>query len=221
MLGGPNSRQHFDLLSKLTSWILSCYRPARELMMRRLSLITFVIALGTFACDDSPSGPSGSSAIFNLRITDSPFSDARAVLVTFSEVTAHRSESAWTTVPFAAGATSRTCDLKKLENSEDVLGTGPLPAGDYTQVRLVVQSARLYFDNPSAGPACAPAITAPAGNSADVRIPSGEVKLNRGFKLASDAATTMLLDFDGDRSIHQTGNGTYMMNPVIGVVSVQ
>jgi hypothetical protein len=189
--------------------------------MRRLSLIIFVIALGTFACDDSPSSPSGSSATFNLRITDSPFSDARAVLVTFSEVTAHRSESAWTTVPFAAGATSRTCDLKKLENSEDVLGTGPLPVGDYTQVRLVVQSARLYFDNPSVGPACAPAITAPAGNSADVRIPSGEVKLNRGFKLASDAATTMLLDFDGDRSIHQTGNGTYMMNPVIGVVSVQ
>jgi hypothetical protein len=188
--------------------------------MRRVSIVVFALALGSFACDDSPSSPSGQSAMFNLRLTDSPFSDARSVLVTFSEVTAHRSESKWTTVPFAGGATSRTCDLKKLENSEDVLGTGPLPAGDYTQIRLVVQSARIYFDNPSAGPACATSIVAPAGAAADVRIPSGEVKLNRGFKLTSEAQTTMLIDFDGDRSIHQTGNGTYMMNPVIGIVRV-
>ena len=188
--------------------------------MRRISLVVFALALGSFACDDSPSSPSGQSAMFNLRLTDSPFSDARSVLVTFSEVTAHRSDSDWTTVPFAGGATSRTCDLKKLEASEDVLGTGPLPAGDYTQVRLEVQSARIYFDNPSVGPACATTIMAPAGSAADVRIPSGTVKLNRGFKLTTEAQTTMLLDFDGDRSIHQTGNGTYMMNPVIGIVRV-
>jgi hypothetical protein len=189
--------------------------------MRRITIFVFAVMLGTVACDDSPSNPSGQAATFNLRLTDSPFGDARAVLVTFSEVSAHRSDSDWTTVPFAAAATSRTCDLKKLENSEDILGTGPLPAGDYTQVRLVVQSARLYFDNPSTGPACAATIAAPAGAAADVRIPSGEVKLNRGFTLTAEDTTTMLLDFDGDKSIHQTGNGTYTMNPVIGIVRVE
>jgi hypothetical protein len=55
---------------------------------------------------------------------------------------------------------------------------------------------------------------------ADVRIPSGEVKLNRGFQLTSEAVTTMLIDFDGDRSIHETGNGGFMMNPVIGIARV-
>jgi hypothetical protein len=29
------------------------------------------------------------------------------------------------------------------------------------------------------------------------------------------------IDLDGDKSIHQTGNGKHMMKPVIGVVSVQ
>ena len=188
--------------------------------MRRTSAIAFAVMLGTLACSDSPSSPSGNSATFNLRLTDSPFSDARAVLVTFSEVTAHRTDSDWTTLPFAGGATARTCDLKKLENSEDVLGTGPLPAGSYTQVRLVVQSAKLYFDNPSTGPACASVVTAPAGTMADLRIPSSEVKLNRGFTLAPDKQTTMVIDFDGDKSIHQTGNGTYMMSPVIGITRV-
>jgi hypothetical protein len=191
-----------------------------ETVMRRTPLIAVAAILGALACSDSPSSPSGNSATFNLRLTDSPFSDARAVLVTFSEVTAHRSESDWTTLPFAGGATARTCDLKKLENSEDVLGTGPLPAGKYTQVRLVVQSARLYFENPSTGPACASTITPPAGTMSDLRIPSGEVKLNRGFTLEADKPTTMVIDFDGDKSIHQTGNGTYMMNPVIGITRV-
>jgi len=160
-------------------------------------------------------------------ITDSPFSDAKAVLVTFSEVTAHRAESDWTKLPFAApdaataAPTSRTCDLKKLESAEDILGVGALPAGHYTMIRLVVSSATLHFENASEGSAaCAPSIAAPAGRSAALTIPSGEVKLNRQFELTAEAKT-ILIDFDGDRSIHETGNGTYRMTPVISVVSVQ
>jgi hypothetical protein len=178
------------------------------------------LALGAAACSDSPSSPSGSGGNFNLRMRDSPFTDAKAVLVTFSSVRAHRSDSDWTDVPFAGGASSRTCDLKKLETSEDALGSASLPAGHYTQVRLVVQSATLFFDNASSGPACAASITAPAGNSAPLEIPSGEVKLIRGFDLTATNPLTMLIDFDGDGSIHQTGNGRYMMSPVITILSV-
>jgi hypothetical protein len=31
----------------------------------------------------------------------------------------------------------------------------------------------------------------------------------------------MLVDFKGDQSVNLTGSGTYMMSPVIAVVSVQ
>lgn len=64
-------------------------------------------------------------------------------------------------------------------------------------------------------------IATPAGRSAPVEIPSGEVRLNRQFDLTANAATTILLDFDGDQSVRETGNGRYMMTPVITVVSVQ
>jgi hypothetical protein len=190
--------------------------------MRILATLAIVAAVGVAACGgDSVVSPSGSGRL-SLMIKDTPYSDAKALLVTFSEVTAHRDgEGGFTRIPFGdAAATSRTCDLKKLVDAQDVLGIGTLPEGHYTQVRLVVSSAALYFENPSAGPACSTVVVAPAGRSANLEIPSGEVRLNRSFDVAAGGATTMLIDFDGDRSVTETGNGRFRMTPVIGVVSV-
>jgi hypothetical protein len=188
----------------------------------RMIVVALAGTLSALACSGSPTGPSGPRGTLHLMLTDSPFTDATSVLVTFSEVTAHRdTDDGVTTVPFAERATSRTCDLKKLETAQDVLGVGTLPAGHYTQLRLVVSSATIYFENAAGGNPCAPTIAAPSGRSAPLDIPSGEVKLTRPFDVAADGDTTMVLDFDGDRSIHQTGNGRYMMRPVIAVVGVQ
>ena len=195
--------------------------------MRYLFAFACVAALGSYACS-SPSGPSGSGTL-NMRITDSPFSDAKAVLVTISEVQAHREDAEWETVAFVddpatpAVDTERTCDLKKLQGPVDILGGGLLTAGHYTQIRLVVKKATIYFDiaPPATDPACtavAPELT--STNKKDVTIPSGEVKLNRGFDLAADGTTLITLDFDGDKSINLTGTGTYMMSPVIAIKSV-
>ena len=187
--------------------------------MRWTCIALFISLLGSAACGDSPSGPSGTSGNFRLMLTDSPFSDARAVLVTFTAVSVHRSgEGGFTALPLEGG--ERTCDLKKLQGPQDIVGVGTLTAGHYTQVRLDVSRAAIYFDNASSGNACAPVIAVPAGRSAAVEIPSGEIKLNREFDVGSDGVTTMVLDFDGDRSIHVTGNQRYMMTPVVAVASV-
>jgi hypothetical protein len=173
------------------------------------------------ACGDSATSPSGDDTL-RVLLTDSPFSDARALLVTFSEVSVHASGGAFLTVPFLGGASTRTCDLKKLLDAEDVLGSGALAQGHYTQIRLVVSSATIYFDAESASPtACATTINAPPGASAPVTIPSGQVILNREFDVTNDTTTTITLDFDGDQSVKETGNGTFIMTPVITIVSVQ
>lgn len=190
--------------------------------MRRIHRLSCALALLSAAfgasCGGSSSGP---SSTLTIRITDSPFTDARAALVSFSEVSVHKSGGDWTKLPFADGGGSRSCDLKKLVGAEDVLGTGALGEGHYTQLRLVVSSASLHWDNPAAGPACAPTLAAPAGRSSPVEVPSGEVRLNREFDVPAGGVTTITLDFDGDRSIRETGNGRYMMSPVVSVVSVR
>ncbi len=164
--------------------------------------------------------PSGTGTL-RVTVKDTPFSDAKAVLVTFSGVSVHASGGGWKTVPFADSATSRTCDLKQLQSATDILGVTSLDAGHYTQVRLIVSSAALYFTNPAATGPCAATIAAPAGDFANLTIPPGDIILNRPFDLAAAGAVTMLLDFDGDKSIIRTGNGAYKMQPVINIVSVQ
>jgi uncharacterized protein DUF4382 len=183
---------------------------------------TAAAALLLLAAGCSTSTTPTSNNALNIMVTDSPFSDAKALLVTFSTVSVHASGGSFVTVPFPGGASSRTCDLKRLTSAQDVLGTGVLSPGHYTQIRLVVSMSSIYFDSPSSGATpCASTISTPAGRSAPVVIPSGEVLMNREFDLTSTTGTTITLDFDGDKSVNQTGNGTYMMTPVISVVSVQ
>jgi hypothetical protein len=194
--------------------------------------LALAVAVGAASCSSSESttspspGSSGgggtSSGLGTLQVLmkDSPFSDAEAVLVTFNEVSAHHTGAAWQSLPFAESAAARTCDLKRLEEVTDLLGVGQLEAGHYTQLRLEVSRTRIYWDNPSTGPACAPTIIAPLGGFSEVTVPSGKIHLNRQFTIDAGATTTITLDFDGDKSLKQTGNGKYMMQPVIAIMSV-
>jgi hypothetical protein len=222
-------------------------------MTRRWIVIaTLVVTAGAMACggSDSPAGPTetaspndsggsggnGSGATpagsgkLTVKMKDTPFSDAKAVLVTFKDLSVHRAEGAWETIGFPGGGTL-TCDLKQLQDATDILGVDTLPAGHYTQIRLAVDSAFLYFENAAASGPCDAQIAPPDQNGWALKIPSGEVKLNRQFTVPDGGATSILLDFDGDKSIKQTGGsngngngaakGGYTMTPVIHVVEVQ
>jgi hypothetical protein len=170
-----------------------------------------------------PTGPAGNGTL-SVKITDSPFSDATALLITFSAVTAHTTDDNWVTLPFTDGGTTRTCDLKRLVGGVyDVLGTGPLVEGHYTQLRLTVSSAKIYFTETTSGDVCATSMTPSPGKEVgkSVDVPSGTVKLVHQFDVKASTTTTILLDFDGDKSVNQTGNGAYKMQPVIKILSAQ
>jgi hypothetical protein len=154
-----------------------------------------------------------------VTLKDSPYTDAMALLVTFTDVSVHQSDTpdgTWTKVTTGP----RTCDLKRLQNAQDVLGTTTLTAGHYTQIRLLVATAAMSYTEATSGDTCAASfnLTKPTVN---VTIPSGEVKLNREFDISPNATTSILLDFDGDKSMHEMGNGSYSMSPVISIVTVQ
>jgi Domain of unknown function (DUF4382) len=182
-----------------------------------IPVLAVVVLLGA-----SCSGPSGQTGSLTVNLKDGPYADAMAMLVTFSGVSAHHADAEWQPLKFAGDATTFTCDLKKLVNVFDLLGTGQILAGHYTQLRVVVQSAALYSSaTPVTDPACAATMTPPGGLIGNVEIPSGEVKLNRQFTIPEGGATKILLDFDGDRSVNALGNGRFSMTPVISIISVE
>lgn len=192
-------------------------------------LLGLVAAAG--ACSDSPSSPSSSSssstsssgssggARVSVRLTAGPFDSAKAILVTFSRVRLYRgSPSNFTDVALSGGGGQYTCDLKKLQSTDAEIAVGSLPAGAYSQIGLVIQSAAVYIDSPTANAACAASIPAPGGRSAALSVPGSEIPLPRNFDLNGDAV--LRLSFDTEQSIHVIGENSFSFSPVLSVLGV-
>lgn len=199
-------------------------------MLLRISCVASALLLAVACGSTSPTEPSstgsgaGESAAgtMTVRITDNPYDAARAVFITFSDVSVLRG-STWTKVPFPGGASSWTCDLKKLQNGhEDVLATGSVAHADYTMVRLTVQSATVYTDNVStAATPCAQSIPAPAGAARTMTLASNEGQTNGVFSINSNTGATIVLDFDGESSIAEPNPNQFVLTPVVRLVTVR
>jgi hypothetical protein len=85
------------------------------------------------------------------------------------------------------------------------LGEASLGAGRYTQLRVTVKSA-YGVEN---------------GTKVPLTVSSGTLKLNHPFTVKAGAETRLVLDVDLDRSLHQQGNGSWRMTPVIGSVDAE
>lgn len=144
-----------------------------------------------------------------LLLIDSP-STLDSVIIYISQVEVHdagtdTSDGGWTTI----NDSLRYFDLLQLQNGASaVLGDTSLPAGKYTQIRLIVEDSNYVIDN---------------GIKHPLTIPSGAqtgIKLTHSFEIESDKLYELYLDFNVDKSINITGNGQYKLKPTIRVVPV-
>lgn len=159
------------------------------------------LALFMAGCSDDASAPGMGTLKINL--VDSPGA-YDAVFVEVDSVQVHAagedSTSGWRTVSSNPG----TWDLLTLRNGlSALLADGQLPAGHYTQIRLRLGDGNSVVVDSVAH---------------DLEVPSGAqsgLKLNHEFTIEGGELTEITLDFDAERSVHQTGNGRYMLRPVI------
>ena len=66
--------------------------------MRWPLVVALTAGIAASACGGSDTGPSGSGTL-RMTLKDSPFSDAKALLVTFADVSVHQSDTpdgSWT-----------------------------------------------------------------------------------------------------------------------------
>lgn len=138
-----------------------------------------------------------------VQVRDAP-SDFSHVLVTFSEVRVHPADAAdesdWVNVTLA----SASIDFMSLGNLTKVLGLDQIPAGKYTQIRIVVSAVTATTDG---------------GQSVAMIVPDGILKTTTSFDLAAGGVTTITVDFDLAHSMYEAG-GVWIFTPVIGSVQV-
>jgi hypothetical protein len=186
--------------------------------MKHVSAAILVGALVTAACDDAPTSPSDGTR-FTLRLSSSAYGAAPAVLVTFSGVRARHASRGWEGVALPGSAAQFTCDLRRLQQSDGEIAAGPLPAGDYSEVRLLVQSATLYLDSPS-NMTCAANFQTPSGRSTPMNGVPNDVTLARSFRVDAGSDTTMHIALNAEQSIRATGGGSFSFEPIVTVLSV-
>lgn len=190
--------------------------------LTRLSLATSAIlaAAALVACggggsnSSTPTPTPSTMGSVRASITDAPGCGYDEVNVTVNKVRVNMSETAsendggWTDIALAAPV---KVNLLKLTNGlTEPLGTAPLTAGHYSQIRLVLDANTA--DN------MANSVKPTGGTLQNLITPSAVqsgLKLNGAFDVAAGQVADVVIDFDACKSIVTRGNGKYALKPVI------
>lgn len=154
-----------------------------------------------FACSKKEDATSGTTRV-NIRLTDAPGAfDALWLNVKEIKVRTSAGES---TLPVNASAVNI---LNFRMGKDTLIAANDVPSGRIQEVRLVLNETgnRVIVDGTSY------ALTTPSGQTSGI-------KLKVQDDLEAGIAYTMLLDFDVAKSVVQTGNGKYILKPVIRCV---
>jgi hypothetical protein len=185
--------------------------------MIALLLSAFVAGCGGGGSGDG--GASGSGTL-GVSLTDAPACGFDAVNVTVSKVRVHQSGTAsdsaggWSEITLNP---ARKINLLDLTNGVlEYLGETRLPAGHYTQVRLL-----LAANNAPSPVSNSVVLSSASGAQIALRTPSAVqtgIKLVHGFDVAAGQRTDLVLDFDACKSVVALGNGGFLLKPVIKVI---
>ncbi len=158
----------------------------------------------------------------NVSLTDASAGGFTAVNVTVNKVRVHQSSSAsendagWNDITLNPAGKINLLDLANGVLVD--LGQIPLPAGHYTQLRLVLAA--------NSGTDLANSVVLASDPAAEIALDTSSavqsgIKLINEFDVASGQRVDLVLDFDALKSIVARGNGTFLLKPVITVVPTE
>jgi len=146
---------------------------------------------------DMVSGESKGRAVFAITDAAANMESVSSVKVNVNSVKVHSESEGWVTV----SSTPKTYDLLKLdaENKNELLADIQLDEGTYNQFRLDISNV----------------VITDANGTHEAKLPSNELKLNGELRVQANSTATVVFDFVVNESLHVTGNGKYIMAPVI------
>jgi len=191
-------------------------------MRKKYHIMWFMVLLVVLitGCSGGDSGSQQGTGTLSVSLTDAPACGFDEVNVTVSKVRVHQSSSAsendgdWSEITLNP---ARKINLLNLTNGAlESLGETPLPAGHYTQLRLVL-SANTGTTPANSIVLSGTTTTAEIALVTPSAVQSG-IKLINEFDVAPGQRVDLVLDFDACKSIVTRGNGSYALKPVIKVI---
>lgn len=175
--------------------------------MKKSIIFFALVFIAIIGCSDNTTNPSlQQNGSLKLYLVDSP-SSLDSVIISVKRVEVHKAGNDSTSGWHVINNTTRSFNLLDLRNGASaVLGDTVLSPGQYTQIRLILNNNNYVKENDS---------------KHNLKIPSGiqtGIKLNHEFTIEPGNLYELILDFNVDKSINITGNGNYMMKPVIRVM---
>jgi len=168
--------------------------------MKTLNKILFIAILAVvISCDkndDSKDNP-----VFSVKLTDAPAGyDAVNVEILYMEA---NMDYGWVTFQAENPGIYNLLDFNN-GNTLLLIGDTPIAPGEMTELRLILGTNNSVVVD---------------GSSYELKTPSGQTS---GYKIKMDPQNLepgrlyrLVIDFDVSESVHQTGNGKYMLKPVI------
>ena len=148
--------------------------------------------------DAKPLLPKGARNVTNLFIT-------------FKGISVHKSEDGWISLPLKKGP-PHTIDLLQYINPNTIEIVPPvlLEYGKYTQIRLIIESAKIRFDHDP-------------NTDIPVIIPTAYLKTDENFifDVKEPRPIDIIIDFDLSQSLVVTdsfGKPIYKLNPILHIV---
>lgn len=167
-----------------------------------LSITVCVIAVAALIACNKENSESNGNTTLKVRLTDAPV-NADEVNVDIQQVRVNfRNDSTgWVDLNTMAGV----YNLLGLQNGVDtLLATGTIPSNSVQEIRFVLGSNNSIKVNGVVFP-----LTIPSGSESGLKL-----KINKQLNGPVDS---LLIDFDAALSVHQTGNGDYMLKPVLKI----
>ena len=146
-----------------------------------------------------PPQPTEGRVVFAVTDAAAGLENIDGIIVTTKEVRVQSAAKGWVTV----SEETKSFDLLKLKESGSfaLLTEANLEAGEYNQVRLSVSKVEV--------------IEKSSGKISLAKLPSGDLKLVGKLVVEAGNESSVVLDFLADKSLHTTGQGSYIFAPVI------
>ncbi|MNJ91521.1 hypothetical protein D3C87_91730 [compost metagenome] len=175
----------------------------KRIMYSGLACFFAGLALFIGCKKDSDSSASGTTKV-EIRMTDAP-GNFDKINLSVKEIVLFSDGK-----PYTFASTTNIFNILDFRigssNPDILVASGEMPSGEITEIRLVLNDS----GNTIVVGGVSQALTTPSGQSS-----GWKVKLKANPSLVPGVTYSLLLDFDAAKSIVSTGNGKYLLKPVV------